>query len=121
MTKQNQLVYDIVMSSCDHPTADEVYARAKKSMQSLAFGTVYRNLAKLADEGRIRKVTVPNSAARYDKTLVQHDHIICEDCGSIIDAYGVNFENFLKKELDNDNLKYELSIYTVCDKCKGGQ
>ena len=37
---QRNLVYDIIQVSCDHPTADMVYLRAKQTMPKISLGTV---------------------------------------------------------------------------------
>lgn len=51
MTRQRQLIYNIIQRADDHPTAEMIYARAKAEMPSIAFGTVYRNLKLMVDAG----------------------------------------------------------------------
>ena len=53
---QRNLVYDIIQVSCDHPTADMVYLRAKQTMPKISLGTVYRNLNELVELGKILRI-----------------------------------------------------------------
>lgn len=48
-------------------------------------GTVYRNLSCLAQDGEIIHVKVPG-ADRYDFRLDMHYHLICSECGAVVDA-----------------------------------
>ena len=63
MTRQQQLIYDIVASGPAHPTAEEVFVRAREALPSLARGTVYRNLGRLTEEGRSRMLGMMESYA----------------------------------------------------------
>lgn len=68
MTRQRQLIYNIIQRADDHPTAEMIYARAKAEMPSIAFGTVYRNLKLMVDAGEILHIPVAGEPDRYDKT-----------------------------------------------------
>ena len=59
MTKQRQLILDIINRSCSHPSAEEIYREAKQIMPSIALGTVYRNLGLMAKDGEIRRQMQP--------------------------------------------------------------
>ena len=71
---------------CDHPTAEEIYDAAVKECPGLSLGTVYRNLNSLVDAGRVRRVSIPGKADRFDHTLPWHSHLYCTVCGSVTDA-----------------------------------
>jgi Fe2+ or Zn2+ uptake regulation protein len=57
-TRQKAVVYQIVKSSHDHPTAEKIYERAKKEIPKISLGTVYRILKELAEEGKIREIVI---------------------------------------------------------------
>ena len=75
-----------VQNLCDHPTAEEIYDAAVKECPGLSLGTVYRNLNSLVDAGRVRRVSIPGKADRFDHTLPWHSHLYCTVCGSVTDA-----------------------------------
>ena len=84
-TRQLDATYQVLQLAVDHPTADQVLARVRKSLPSVSRGTVYRNLAKLVGDGRLRLVPV-GRVARYDARLDSHDHFMCGDCGAVLDV-----------------------------------
>ena len=46
-TPQRQHVYDVLMEERDHPTAEEVFIRAKREMPDISMATVYNCLSVL--------------------------------------------------------------------------
>ena len=85
-TVQRETVLNVVLSSCDHPTAETVYDRCRKIMPDISRGTVYRNLKVLAELGKIREVSILNAGDRYDKTVGLHAHFRCKHCGRVLDV-----------------------------------
>ncbi len=119
MSKQKEIVYTVVSSSQDHPTAELVLFRAKSLMPSINLATVYRNLDSLAKEGRIRRVQHV-LGDRFDKTLHHHAHFICEKCGEFTDISTLD----LKKVIDNLKISIhnitsvDFVITGTCSSCK---
>lgn len=68
-----------------HPTADEIYEKARAIDAHISRGTVYRNLGLLSETGEILKVSVPNGSDHYDSTLTEHYHFCCGNCGKMCD------------------------------------
>ena len=85
-SKQRELVMQTVENLCDHPTAEEIYDTAAKECPGLSLGTVYRNLNSLVEAGRVRRVSIPGQADRFDHTLAWHSHLYCTVCGGVTDA-----------------------------------
>ena len=85
-TPQRKLIRTILRSCCDHPTAETVYARARAVKPSIGFGTVYRNLSVLAEDGEILHLPIPGGADRYDGTVADHGHFFCRICGAFGDV-----------------------------------
>ena len=85
-TRQLSVVLEVVRSSgVEHPSADRVFARVRRVLPRISLGTVYRNLQRLAEEGRIGVTYLEGRVARYDPTPSTHDHFVCEGCGRIED------------------------------------
>ena len=85
-TRQLALVLDAVLASgTEHPSADGIFARVRAVLPTISLGTVYRNLHRLADEGRIGVLHLADRLARFDPTPGGHDHFVCEGCGRIED------------------------------------
>lgn len=121
MTKQKKLILDIVGSSYDHPTADEVFSSAKKQMPGIVLATVYNNLNRLAAEGKIRRISVSGEPDRFDRPDFRHDHIKCIRCGRISDVSTGGLLDELKRLTGVDIVSYELNMKYICDDCRKKQ
>jgi len=80
------MVLDAVNEMHSHVTADQIYTFIKEKYPSIGRGTVYRNLGILVEEGKVRKVEVPDGSDRFDFTLENHYHVECVKCGEIFDV-----------------------------------
>lgn len=82
-SRQRDLIYQALIRSKEHPTAETIYQTLKNDHPSLSLGTVYRNLNLLAEEGKI--VRMPFQVDRYDGNAVEHPHFLCNRCGKLYD------------------------------------
>lgn len=86
MTRQRQQVFDVVADSHDHPTAEQIFERAKKSNPEISFATVYNCLSVLVECGLVRQVTLDRAPIRFCPNMREHWHFVCEVCGEVIDV-----------------------------------
>ncbi len=84
-TVQKSTIESVVLSSCDHPTADVIFERVKEALPNISLGTVYRVLGDLVEGGKVRRIAVPGAPDRFDKTTHTHAHFHCEKCGRVVD------------------------------------
>jgi Fur family transcriptional regulator, peroxide stress response regulator len=84
-TPQREHVYHVVLEKRDHPTAEEVFMRAKEAMSDISIATVYNCLDALVKCGLVRQVTVERGATRFCPNMEEHGHFICQECGGIYD------------------------------------
>jgi Fur family peroxide stress response transcriptional regulator len=84
-TKQREHVFALLLEKRDHPTADEIYARARDGMPSISLATVYNCLETLTETHLIRQVNFEREPTRYCPNLTQHAHFYCKESGEIID------------------------------------
>lgn len=118
LAKHRKLISEIILSSMEHMTADEIYAEAKKLEPSIAVGTVYRNLGLMTAAGQIRRISMPNAPDRYDKSMDPHEHIICQQCGVLADISVSSLKEYIEKQTGFKILGYDLNLKYICDKCK---
>src|SRR2546427_11469629 len=84
-TPQRQGVYDVLLGRRDHPTAEEVFIRAKGMMPDISMATVYNCLTALVKCGLVRQVSLERGAARFCPNMREHCHFYCESCGGVFD------------------------------------
>ena len=90
LTPQRREVYDVLLAGGDHPTATEVFIRAKGRKSGVSLATVYNCLETLVDCGLAKQVNVDREATRYCANLKEHGHFICERCNTVFDVPVVN-------------------------------
>ena len=118
MTTQRKLILDIINNSHEHLTAEKIYFSAKSVMPGIAMATVYNSLKYLTDNKYIRRVGFNDGADFYDKSLMPHEHIVCDKCGSISDFMDGGIRETIEKEIGKEITGYELNVHYICDKCK---
>ncbi len=84
-TPQRQHVYSVLLETRDHPTAEEVFIRAKHSLPEISMATVYNCLDALVKCGVVRQVMVERGAARFCPNMREHGHFCCDVCGKVFD------------------------------------
>jgi len=85
MTEQRRTVYDALMEERNHPTAVEVFMRARHRMPSISLATVYNCLETLSSCGLVKTVNLERGPARYCPNIQEHAHFYCNDCGTVLD------------------------------------
>jgi Fur family peroxide stress response transcriptional regulator len=84
-TAQRQQVLAVLLEKRDHPTAEEVFIRAKRKMPDISMATVYNCLDALVKCGLLRQVNLDRGATRYCPNMAAHSHFRCELCGQVYD------------------------------------
>ncbi|MDI1289452.1 MAG: Fur family transcriptional regulator [bacterium] len=75
------------VSSQPHITADGVTEVVRAEIGSISRQSVYDALAMLDDVGLVRRIQPIGSAALYeDRVNDNHHHLICRDCGRVVDV-----------------------------------
>jgi Fe2+ or Zn2+ uptake regulation protein len=123
MKKRNTIQRELVLNAAmelDHPSAEEVYNKIILTYPTISKGTVYRNLNSLTEDGELLKITVPDSADRYDTTLKLHYHIKCTKCGLFSDL-NISYLSDIDKKislLTGFKLEsHEIVFKGVCKNC----
>jgi len=120
LTKQREVVLQVIRDAESHLTANEVFSGAKQLLPSISFATVYNSLRYLKDAGHIAEIQFGNGASRFDRMTHRHDHAICTKCGKLVDIEMEHPEELLKKAAKYSKFKPESLEFTlrgVCPEC----
>lgn len=116
-TPQRQLVLNVVGQSSDHPNAEQIYERCKKTEPSISMGTVYRNLGVLAQTGDILHLLMPQGPDHYDFNTKPHCHFFCRCCRSVFDIDELQIVKSLDKKFRIPGYKVESHQLIICGVC----
>jgi len=120
ITPQRHAVIEYLLTSKSHPTADEIYKALEPKFPSMSVATVYNNLRILKELGLIRELTYGDDSSRFDSNITDHYHIICEDCGKIVDFHYPTLDEIesLAEKVSGFNISHHrMELYGKCEDC----
>jgi Fur family peroxide stress response transcriptional regulator len=113
---QREVIEKIVRSTKTHPNAEWVYKEAKKKIENISLGTVYRNLKILERTGSIKSIH-DSSQVRYDGNVDDHHHLKCIKCGVLIDT-DIKSDYDREKIIENYDFEPDDIKFFIIGKCK---
>ena len=120
-TPQRERVYDVLLEQRDHPTAEQVFLRAKKLMPDISMATVYNCLDALVRCGLVKQVNLDRGATRFCPNMHEHCHFYCERCGTVYDIDLTRQRPRVAMPRGFKATQLDLSIRGVCPKCGPGE
>ncbi len=118
MTKLQREILSVVKDSNDHLTADEVYQKVKKTMPTVALGSVYRNLNQFARDSLIRRVVRPQGPDIYESNMAPHNHLVCVHCLRMKDFEINGLEDYIRDHSSSPIISVNLTVNSICPKCE---
>lgn len=120
-TKQRKAVFDCLSQCIDHPTAQQLGEVIRAEGGILNTATVYRTLAALVREGKVREWRFDGQDAnRYETNMTRHWHFICRTCGHVYDVQKCPIPDLARGlEMTGGTADdYRLDFYGTCAHCE---
>ena len=122
LTPQRLMIVSAIEKSNDHISAEEIYGQVVNQYPNVNISTIYRTLELLEELGLVTETDLGEGRVRYhpaDKG--HHHHLICQECGAIIDL-----DETVLSSLKNDLLREynfladlrHLGIFGRCVNCR---
>jgi Fur family transcriptional regulator, peroxide stress response regulator len=121
LTPQRLAIFRALAATDSHPTADELFRQVQPVMPSLALGTVYRTLEWLEEHGLISRVHALGEPARFDANLGPHHHLVCVQCGRVVDFCDERVDTLLPRGRRLRGFRilgHRLHVSGVCAECQ---
>ena len=121
-SRQRERIYQYLMKTDAHPSAETVYSDLRPEIPGLSLGTVYRNLKLLEELGLVRRVASFQGSERYDACCSDHAHFLCQHCGRLLDLGSANtgaIRSAIELEEGFSMNKLDLTITGKCPNCAG--
>jgi len=84
-------------------------------------GTVYHNLQRLVEEGKIGIFFLGERTARYDPTITDHAHFVCQECehveGIVLDKKVLRFDLSFLTQSGYTIFTHSFVMYGLCSPC----
>ncbi len=121
-TTQRLLVLDVMLNSDRHLTVEETHVIAREFDDGIGLTTVYRTLKLLVEAGLVLSHRYKNDVIHYERadTSKHHDHIICQECGEVLEVVDDDIEKLQEKLAKRHGYalySHRLYMYGVCPAC----
>ena len=120
-TSQREVVLDEILDTKGHFEIEDIVHNIKNKNVNVSRATVYRTLHILKDMGLVSEVIKFNNKTIYEISLKEHhDHLICTNCGKIIEFQEEEIEELQNKICKEYNFKpsfHRLEIFGLCSEC----
>jgi Fur family ferric uptake transcriptional regulator len=122
LTSARREILSVLVQSGGHVTADDLAEMVRQIAPGIGRMTVYRTLDLLSQLGLIRPVYQGTAAAHY--VLMNeghHHHLVCSDCGAVIEVEDCVFEEFGHELGDRFQFLVRghlLEIFGICRECQ---
>ena len=123
ITKQRRTVLKAFLECKNHISVEELYNRVLKTEPKIGLATVYRTLALLTKSGLALEMDFGDGQKRYESSYksVHHDHMVCTECGKILEFNHPLIEKYQEEVAMQKNFKitsHKLDLFGLCQDCK---
>ncbi|MFS0786044.1 peroxide-responsive transcriptional repressor PerR [Shouchella sp. 1P09AA] len=121
MTPQRHAILEFLYETKAHPTADEIYKALEGRFPNMSVATVYNNLRVFKEVGIVKELSYGDSSSRFDCVTTNHYHVICKNCGKIVDFHypGLDEVETLAEHVTGFEIEnHRMEIYGTCTTCK---
>ena len=87
-TAQRDVIVEAAFANDDHFTAEELLDKARRIDPKTSRATVYRTISLLVECHLLKEIDLGRDERVYDPNFLDspdHNHLICVDCGKIIE------------------------------------
>ncbi len=122
ITPQRFAVYQELLRSTDHPSADAIFRRLRNLLPNISLDTVSRTLITFHRIGLANIVEGSGEPKRFDANVEQHHHFRCTECDRIIDINSESFDTIsIPEEIQRQCVVTSKTVHLegLCGKCKG--
>lgn len=122
-TGQRDLILEIFLRTEEHLSSEDLYWLVHKEDASVGHTTVYRTLKLLTDAGLAREVRFGDGKTYYEHHYnhEHHDHMICTDCGKVVEFFSPEIEELQEKVAAQYGFKlthHSMRILGLCEECQ---
>ena len=121
VTSQRILIYDYLVHTTKHPSAQQVFDDVFESLPGISKATVYNTLEALSTHGLIQKINPQSGVTRYDGNTSAHSHLVCTECHRIIDYFDDGMFSMQVPETLWTGFEVKRTcviFYGVCEECR---
>jgi Fur family ferric uptake transcriptional regulator len=122
-TAQRDQILEVFLRTEKHLSSEDLYRLVQKEDPTIGQTTVYRTLKLLTEAGLAREVRFGDGRTHYEHNYKHqhHDHMICMECGEIIEFYSAELEAIQDAMAAKHRFEVKqhlLRILGICANCR---
>jgi Fe2+ or Zn2+ uptake regulation protein len=118
LTTPRRAVIELLASTVEHLTVEDIATRLHVVHPSIAPSTVYRTLEALQEWGMVEKIHRGQGATFFH--LVQpHQHLVCDVCGRVSDIPPSELDDLVARLRDRYAFELQPSRFALLGQCAG--
>ena len=121
-SNQRENIVAILFKAKKHLTPEEILLELKKDGISMGLATIYRTLSLLEKEGMVNTISFGQEGKKYELDRGEHhDHMICIECGKIIEFFDPQMEAIQERIAQKNGFKilsHQMNLYGLCPDCQ---
>lgn len=123
VTHQREAVAEVVFSSAEHLSVDEIELQLRDKGHRIGKATIYRTLDLLVRSELVEEHDFGQGFKRYEHRLSAqpvHEHLICLECGRVLEFRSLEVEEIERRisgEFGFTPARHRLEIYGLCKEC----
>ena len=124
VTQQREAVAEVVFSSPEHLSVEEIEAALRERGERIGKATIYRTLEMLVKSGLVAEHDFGEGFKRYEHLFGQmpvHAHLVCTECGKVTEIQSpelVRVQEDVAKQHGFQAARYRMEVYGLCAECQ---
>ncbi len=121
VTTSRRLLLRALFANKTHRTAEDLAAEVQTEAPDIHISTIYRNLEELEKLGVVVHSHFGHGPATYHLAMSVHGHLVCEECGTLIEAPDTLFDGLAKAAQDQFGFAidpHHFALLGRCAKCR---
>jgi Fur family ferric uptake transcriptional regulator len=116
ITTPRRAVIELLASTREHLTVDDIATRLHPVHPSIAPSTVYRTLEALQEWGMVEKIHRGHGATFFHLAQT-HQHLVCETCGKVSDIPASELDDLARRLLEGYGFELRPSGFALLGEC----
>mgnify|MGYP001198475510 FL=1 len=121
VTPQRVGIYEYLVTTDEHPSAEEIYRALQDRYPTMSPATVYNTLDLLVELGLVGELAFGGEVTRYDGQPDLHLNMVCLQCRRILDLPVEGLERVAQVAREKAGfqvLRERHEVYGICPSCQ---
>ena len=120
LTPQRRVILGAIAESHDHLTPAEIHEKVRREYKKIGLVTIYRTLDLLTKLDLICEIHAGGNCRSYllKRPSEHHHHLICSDCGTVVDFTGCDLSQVERKLSDDTGFDIKGHLLEFLGRCR---